>query len=415
MFLSSRGLANFFSFCEDFTFVCNNIPYVVPLPAAVFFSPEVARILSSDQTFREFVIKTSDPNNSFEIFYKALFGQELEIPKDDITIMTLASIAHELRNDELTQMVISMTQSTTANIVAKLIISVTEENLSFASKNFKDLPIEAIPIDILKALIQRSDLNIPSEDWLFDKILKLSNKDQRYKDLIGFLDVSYLSSEYVQKYCAMIDPSSISHEIWENISKRLILNVIPWAPRGVGQSSTEFIKYQQDQPFSGVFQYMKNKAGQTPTEARLIAISCSNEESDNSISLENLIVYDNNKHDGFFRTDATLPNPYIEIEFLHSSLEMSGYLIRSNSPSYGYRFLKSWSITGYNKETNDWDELDSQSLIEDLVGADKFKYFDVKSDKSYQKFRITMTGPNSNNDQRLCLQNIEFFGLLEQK
>ena len=416
MFLTSTGLQNFQIFpCDNFSFIVGAKTYTVPLPCAIFFSKKIANFLSIDPTTRSYKIKANDPKDSFEIVKDIMLGNPFTLPSNDIqATISLCLIAHELENQELVQILLDNPQSEMIDIVTKLTILPNKQNISQACISFQNLPLENIPLEILKILMNRNDISIPSEDWLFEKVVSLMKINSKYNELLDYIDISFLSKEKVIKFCTYVDPSTISHHMWALITKRLSLDVeAPWGIRGIGNKKSRYIGLQNGEPFKGVFYYLYSKKHpQTPTQSGAVTITCSNPDSDNSLSLDDLIVYNDQRQGGFFRTGGTIPNPYIEITFQHHLLIMSGYSIKSNSRDYGYRYLKAWTISGYNEENDDWDVIDMQTINDYLVGYDKIFSTQVECNTQYRKFRLTMIEPNSNHDMRLCLQEIEFFGSL---
>ena len=410
MFLTSSGLYNFSIGCEDFfTFEVGTKKYEVPIPSAIFFSNKIANIIFNEKTSNRYSVSTKDPNGDFRVFADAMFGKEINLPFDNQkSIITLCLIAHELENQELVELILNNTHSDIIDIVTKLTISPDDKTIALACQKFQELPLEKIPIEILKILFDRSDIAIPNENWLFRKVLSLIEIDNAYKELLDYIDISFLSKEDVVEYCSYVDHSQITNHKWQLIKKRLTLDVKPWCIRGLSLNDSKFIGMQKD-PFKGVFYYIRTEYGNKLADA--VTVTCTNEESDNRLSLSDLIIYDEYRSNGYFRTTNSIQNPYIQIKFNHHYLQITGYSIKSNSSGYAFRFMKSWQLSASNNEEEEFKEIDLQTNDE-LVGTDKVFTTQVDCDKKYSIFRITMMGFNSNHDYRLCLQEIEFFGYL---
>ena len=98
----------------------------------------------------------------------------------------------------------------------------------------------------------------------------------------------------------------------------------------------------------------------------------------------------------------------ITFKFPNNKMRITHYGFKTRTTG-NMHFLKSWKLLG-SVNGNDYEELDSKTNVNDLVGLNKTKTYRSKIKGVYTSFRIVQTGVNSDNDYYFVLNNVEFFG-----
>ena len=108
---------------------------------------------------------------------------------------------------------------------------------------------------------------------------------------------------------------------------------------------------------------------------------------------------------------ANISNSFVEFEFVSHRMRISHYGILTR-PTFSANYLVTWELQGIN-ENNEWITLHSKKNSNDLIGFNISKVYKTKSTtNTFKRLRIIQTGPTSQNNHNLVLNNIEFFGTL---
>ena len=95
-------------------------------------------------------------------------------------------------------------------------------------------------------------------------------------------------------------------------------------------------------------------------------------------------------------------------------MKPSHYSLKSYSVGSGNYNIQNWNIEGSN-DLNKWEILDNRRNEKCLDENDANTFKITKSNVFYRYLRIHQTGPNtrSNNDYRLIIHSLEYFGTIQ--
>ena len=241
-------------------------------------------------------------------------------------------------------------------------------------------------IDIDEVLSYVDKINVISTNEDRDDIVQMKEKIARLENMN-----EKMNKEIKEQMSKLRSPSR---------SKIASSGSSPIIRRG---NSIEF-NYDENYGFNGILNYIKKKSKDYSTEIEIVPSSFPRDSDP-----KNIILF-NEKSEHFKSKDEK--NSWIYIKFLKSSVIPKMYTIRSIDAGENSAHPKSWVIEG-SIDGIDWDILDKQIDCNYLNGKCLVHTFPIEDiEKNYECLRFRLTDTNWYNNNKLCINCIEFYGIL---
>lgn len=272
---------------------------------------------------------------------------------------------------------------------------------------------------IVDSILSSEKLQIKSEDSLLQMILnrrKYILSNIQYDDenenhfFIEKVQFEYLTEKSIEKFLNEIQFNEIDERIWDGIKKRLMLPVkmIPSNNKRCNSNYSDQFKYDDQNPFNGIFRYLTKKTNGNIHTNKMIEISTSHLCCG---KLETLVDFDNPKA---FTHVCKNPNPrWLQIDLKSGKAHISSYLIKSADKSVysPINALKSWQIE-ISQDGNNWQMIDKQENVSELNGENNMKLFKVSANREPFRFIRIITDQESwtNKNNGFTIRSFELFG-----
>ncbi|OHT11471.1 hypothetical protein TRFO_19116 [Tritrichomonas foetus] len=406
--LSSHGLSNILKTCNDFHFKIGKRLYPCNQFHAQFISPKVSKQLITDASNSKFEIKANGSryHKVFKHFIKILNGEEISVKLKYADVFI--DICQQLGNVELLDTIYSLSQQeiTTENAIQLLQLKNSfggkiKQEANFIASNFDAFPEEDLmnlSTDLLFDILSNTNLTIDSEDYVFNFIKKLIDKDSKAKYLLSTVNVINLSSENLSKYFSMISFEDLTSEMWVKISKKFA------PPNENSEDNNIHIDFPTNinEPFNGIIFHLNQENSGNCYKKGIVDIKASSNGFNDCSDL-----IDNNFRGSWCSEEHS--RSWWMIDFKQNRVSLCGYTLKTQSGGVGAGHLKNWKLEGSNNEKS-WTVLDSQANNFDLNGSSLTHTWNIKLSQPYRYIRIRTTGLNHRGYKSLYIAGIEFFG-----
>ena len=436
--LSSQGLVHVAGFdTDDFTFIVDGDHYKCSRILAGFLSPKVARMLQSDINVNRLVVNVSDPDKVFKQVMNLVRGGSVKIQAHNTACLT--AIANELQNQELLGKIVEfqcdqkpLNQDTAVERLKRK----AEMNLDgsvetrYIAEYFTDIDFAQLsqlrPAQ-LESILTHSALTLDNEDSLLDTVDRLCAIDRDYCILYRTIEIQYLSSASVSRFCEAVFPDLLDGVIWAKLQwcvrDRQSKMQRPFCANRFEHEAA----YTTGTKRNGIFARL-HTSGKFEQAVRVTSVGTSS-GSDVSVTRSNNTTR---------WTSTSVQNPWICFEFngkhvcpTHYELRVTQQLSqrvasggsRNGGPTHngcGFSFGNQaptqraagdptqWVLEGSN-DNRQWVTLDSRNQ---RVTQDEVQHFEVTQnrDTKFQFLRMRLTNTNSAGAWELSLTNIDFYG-----
>lgn len=172
----------------------------------------------------------------------------------------------------------------------------------------------------------------------------------------------------------------------------------------------------QDDRFKGIISKLGNGNAKSAYENKIIDITASSYHNDSYLPSKAL-EYENNYYyhsldNGNYRNEGHIE--WFCVDFKERKVKPYHYSIKSCPP--GGVNLQNWVLEGSN-DGESWKDLDTQNGNKSLDGSSKANTFEVpnsQNNKFYRYLRIRQTGVNTENNYKLIIASLEYFGLIQE-
>ena len=405
---------------NDFTFLVNGKEFKTSRLISDLLSPKICQMHINDPTFNTFVITTKQ-NGEFSHILNLINFDEQDIPEKELpfileVLKILCNESIELKNSEQIE---SITNDNVFNLIHEhekydiFYSKQISEEIDFISSHFFELienhekELKELSIDILIDILNNQNLQLCDEDQLIKFINKLNSKSCDYSQLYEFVIFSNVSSEEMSEFVSVFDYDNISKDIWSSISKRLIQKV-ECSVENLGRYKTrrkQFL-YNENNPFSGILNHLKNESGgKIENKVNISASSIYGERFPS-----NVVLYDDKSK---FFNSQNIENSWICFDFKENRIAPTDYTIRSTNSSENSSHPKNWVIEVSDDNIN-WLTIDEQkncSYLNGKLHVHNFK-IDNKNMKAYRYIRLRQKGVEWSDRHILYFESIEFYGFL---
>lgn len=462
LIISSSGLKNIilseYTDEEDFTLIFGDQELRMKSFFADFISPLVSHLHQSDPTIKtiKFDEFYSENKKEFCEFSKSILtsdtisflqqissGYAIELNEEQAFKMRFLSIV--LGNEELflklNELFPPDFSKENVNTYLKYIqscynLSILSHDfnfsslISFISSHFYTLDqgeFLKLPRRLQYLVISHPQLQIKSEDSLFDIILQIietPNKEEDIDDILLFEQIEFtgLSEVKLRTFLSFFDINEMNASLWGKLSQCFFLHSDNKKSQRIVKKhsiKTEKIEYNgtNENRLNGILTFLGNGKAYDAINNELINIKCSSifKAQDKP---ENSLYYDD---DSLIFQSKGLPNSWLCVDFQDYEVKLTHYSIKSNSyGGKGHSHPQSWDIEGSNDSSN-WIKLDSRRNEKSLDDCGALNTFNIQNENNednndyYRYIRIIQRGVNTHNNNTLAFAAIEFFGCIQSK
>jgi hypothetical protein len=231
---------------------------------------------------------------------------------------------------------------------------------------------------------------------LFTLISQLIEKDSNRKYLYHFILFPNLSATFLKNQFSNLKVEEIDQILLEKIKSRLFHDY-----------QTEQLKHHPKRYYKQI--EINNHEG---------IVSALRKENPNSVSIEASSYYESSQwpinnlfqyNDSNFLTDH-VPNSSICFSFSLHKVSISKYFIKSlHNNGWADHNLQHWKIEGSNDKSK-WELIDSHQNETALNSWDKESTFECQPSKPFLYIKITQTGKNVCDYDRIGFSFMEFSG-----
>ena len=448
--LSSQGLAQVAGIdVRDFTFIVDGANYKCSRILAGFLSPKVARMLQSDINVSRMVVNVSDPGREFKQVMNLVRGGTLKLEAHNTTC--LMAIANELQNRELLAKIVEFQcdqKPLNPDTAVDRLKQKAEMNLDgsvesrYIAENFTDIDFAQIsqlrPAQ-LEYILTHSALSLDNEDSLLDTVDRLCQIDRDYCILYRTIEIQYLSSASVSRFCDAVFPDLLDGFIWEKL-QWCVRDRQSKMQRPICSNRFEHeAEYTTGTTLNGIFARL-HTSGKFGQVVRVTSVGTSSGSDDSVTRPTNTTRW----------TSTAVQCPWLCFEFKGKQVCPTHYELRvmqqasgkaasstsggtngkggnSAGSSSGWGAQPSsafggssapnqraageptqWVIEGSN-DNKQWVTLDSRNQ---RVTQNEVHHFEVTQnrDTRFQFLRMRLTYPNGAGAWELSLTNIDFYG-----
>ena len=416
LYLTAKGLSKTAapSFEKDFTFIVGNHIYRCTKYGATFISPKVASLFFLDPTFDSFEIDLDDSEYQFKMVERLMYGHSIELNGESSKY--LCEVSKLLENREIQGIIERMTdEMDVKTIVPRIQYRIAnqlknDKEIAFAAAHFDKIPDESLlnlDVSAFESILTHPNLSIPTEDYLFRRILSLG---ENFSVLLSYVQCQYLSDASIKDFLNVIAYTDMNSFLWQSLIDRLLLSVKPEKNPKRHKKNNPSFNFEANREFNGMIDYLVkeykggSKRALGPDFNEFITITSVGDTYNKSYQ-----VCDYDWKD--YWISKTEPNAWIKFDLLNRSATITGYTIKSDGNGAGH--LLGWKIEGSNDNVN-WTVLDQRETNE-LNQNYITRYFKCSQHKeSYRYIKLTQTSKNSSGMDSMMLCNIEFFGELEE-
>jgi hypothetical protein len=264
---------------------------------------------------------------------------------------------------------------------------------------------------ILSQILSSDQLKIKSEDWLYELIWELVERDRQYFTLLQFVRFEFVSTriaaQFIERASEFVE--FVDSSIWSSLGRRFIQQVLPSTPnhRVPGR---EFIP--QGDSLDGIITYLTSQCGGNVHDKGVVAATSSS-VSGPSYHPRNAADLQNRTTSSYFFSQNA-PNSWFcyDLKNMEVSLTHSTILSYAGEPNQ-YSQPKSWRLE-VSTDGQAWTEIHHCTNNDDLNGPNCIKTYEVCPRTRCRFVRIWQTGPTHINSNHLLLCGIELFGLLHE-
>lgn len=411
----------FSNYPKDFTFIDNGREFKTTKFCADLLSRKISKLHQIEPTNNEFSIKTKSKGD-FQRFLDLLTFQQQNISDQDISFLTEIISILNTDNLDINFATVEISLENVIDLIkaheqAPFFYSANlQQEIDFLSSHLyemKEEQIARIPelsTDTIEEIISSDRLVLETEDQLLSLINHLLSKSSSYSTLYEHVHFTNVSDEAMKEFLSSFSIDLMTQGTWISISKRLIKEESFQFSESEKESRyqhpvvKEEIQFKGSNDLRGVFSYIRDHSNISED----VAVTQSSFGGGDVNCLLNI-----ESKSGSYSTQNS-QNSWICFEFKKHRIIPKNYTIQNYNGLYNPR---SWVIEA-SDDGSEWTKIDEQNDCENLKGREKIHTFtipkmNVKNKVYGFKFiRICYTNQNWNNDYRLKLRSIEFYGSL---
>jgi hypothetical protein len=297
-----------------------------------------------------------------------------------------------------------------------------EREIEFCSSHFYEIDfssIFSIPIELISNILSSKSLQLEDEESLYEIISSKSkskqNENSQFFSLFEFVRFEYLSTNSIESFIEMINASFdfLTFPIWRSLCHRLSLSV------SIDFSNDRFVDKRccvcrfdpnSNSKQDGIISYLTKRFGGHVIDHNIVSISASSVNNPQSRPLRHVADFENQSN---FQTKNE-PNSWICYDFKDMQINMTHYSIRTLRNGNDSH-LRSWTLEG-SKDGLKWVKIDDHQNDTSLNSKGAISVFSISEsfEEEFRMIRLRQTGKNSNSNDHLIVNAIEFFGVLQK-
>lgn len=458
--LSNFKQLNFNNYVRDFDFIYDHETFSCNKIIADFLSPIVNHIHRTDPTLDHFEIPNDKhyPPPLFKLIIDSAELKDIQITKENAE--ALKYFYSKLGNKDFDKFVLCnetpvINKDSAFNLLyikMKLGVSVNQEVEFIASHLYElDDKMETetengnLTVDILRMIFGSSHIKIKNEDWLFNYIMKWTNKkSSEFICLFEYVKFRCLSEKSVKTFFKSVPLDELNQSVYDAIID-LTMNGKQSNPSNSSrykdpesdaikkkeeEKKKEEAKNKKDEdknenrgsiqrilnfdghhPLSGIFSFLTQTVsnGQNIATAGIVDITSSsiNSTSNNS-DLKHLVDFNSSTY--FISNNE--PNQWITFDFKERRVLPRFYTLVTHDRPRGSDHMKSWAVEVSDDNVH-YTVITAEQNNTTLNNRSNLAVFRVANPTRYGRYvRIRQTGPNWWNSDILALAQVELFGIL---
>jgi hypothetical protein len=361
----------------------------------------------------ELEIETIDLRKEFSAVLSLGYGSSLSATKQNRRF--LLSIARELHNVELYLSVADCFET-------KLAVSQFCEEFG-TSKSLEYLPeraieshasqfvkcdsslIENLPICTLSSILSNQDLQIESEDCLYEFIRSRCELNTEWFTLFCHIRFEFLSRTSIECFISWSQDhfndfmKSFCFDLWRSLCFRLSQSVE--STQVTGRSGL-FILPKSDGSLDGLICYLTAKYNGNVADCGIVSVSSSSCHplcpARHAVDLQTSTHFES----------QNAPNQWLCYDFKSRKVQPTHYSIHAHSDNW---YLRHWVLEG-SLEGSTWDEIDRHTNDATTNKEHPIGTFRISNSIAYRYIRLRQTGKNVQRSDHLMLFGFEIFGRL---
>lgn len=335
---------------------------------------------------------------NFDVYYSILYGYPNEINEKQ-SIQFLQQLS---KNGFLSEINFDIEQ-----------IQFHIKNVSEHFSEIEKSELKYLKVEILERILREKKFQLEDEDSLLLFINELYKESEEYSILFEYVEFEELTENVLKEFIDTFSIENLNICIWNKICERLIPSFTKSqkVSRTYKKKYKEF-KYNEDDNFNGIIQYLTNKTGGNVHENNTVEVTSNS--IFNNYYPKNVVDYKTN--DGFFSKDVD--GTTLCFDFKENLIQITNYSIKSYDQGKNMCHPKNW-VAEVSEDGNDWIEIDHHINDPTLNGKNITSTFKVEKeiDEFYRYFQIRQTGNSW--DQRdnhfyFGIQSLELFGKLDE-
>ena len=408
---------NFEKFDKDFSFIVNGKCFKTNSFVACILSPNISKMFQENMHLSYYEINTEDDGDFNQIIkygeMKSINIKEDEQPYFANVMKILGNNNEFLQFSKEFQEEISF-ENVTRRIQIKKELGVDFNNeITFISNNFHYFctnspeSIITLDIDIIEQIISNNQLKLFNEDELFNIVLKLYIKSKEYSSLFSFVVFMNLSTESIREFIQNFDINDINISIWKNIISRLEQDISAESIQLYQKSHQEFLNNRYtSKRYEQIIQHLSEKCSGNVHAQNIVQITASSLNNEYYIA-QNVVEHNDDK---YFESKNEA-NSWILFDFKDRTVLFDSYTLKTMNWNVNSGHLKSWILEVSNDSQN-YIEIDRHENCDLLNGPLKTSSFKVSCLTPQRFVRLTQIGSNWIGNYCMCLNQIEFSGVL---
>lgn len=405
-------------FSKDFSFIVNGEEFKTSHLFADLLSKKICQMHTIDPTCNMYILNTKN-NGDFSKFLNLINFQSTNFVENELPFFLEIIDILGTNSLEISDL-LNYTEITKDKVFplinkhqkyGQFYSKILKEEISFVSSHFFELCEEHenllidLNIRILQCILNDTELKINDEDQLLRFINKLYVKDINNSILYENVIFSNVSKEGMTDFVSFFDINDITVGIWRGLTERLTNNEEKMnSNRYKNLKEKADLPYKENQTFSGIIKYLKDKQlNKIEDEINITHSSVRGNGQESS----NVVLYE--RDDKYF-CSKNLQNSWICFEFKNHQVILTDYIIKTTVWNTNWN-PKSWIVEG-SLDGNTWDTLDEQKDCPYLKENNCVHKFTVssQSSKSYRFIRFSQTGPNWADSYHFSLKRLELYG-----
>ena len=385
---------------NDFFFVVNHKIYPTNKIIADILSPKITLLHQTDKLLSTYEFQTQKQGD-FSKLIEYVTNQKISLSDDEVNyfLEVFQTLGNSLEFENICPEINEKIRldNVFSKLKTKASLSLDCKNeIDFIAAHFEELynkhhnDLIGLDESLIECIFKNSKFQIPDENFLFKVILELSEKSKNNLFLFENVSFSNISIDLLNDFIQKFDIDYLTINLWKQIGQCL---------QKKESDEIQILSKKID-----IFEYLSKQCGGISHLKKHVIIT----SSSNNPNPENIFDKDVTKY--YITKDEK--NSWIQFDFLTKKVLISTYSLQTQDCGEGNVHLKSWILEG-SDDGSTFETIDQEDNCNKLNGPLCEASFGTNQKNPYRYIRLTQTGKNWYNDDRLLIQRIRFYGLLQ--